>query len=301
MHQLLLKNSEYSWGKLETLYIGGGTPSLWGTRGLDYLHGKLLGLNIALADNCEFTLEMNPKTVTSKFLTEIINHGCNRVSVGLQSLNEQLLKRLGRIHSVKDSYNALENINKNNLEFSVDIMLGLPDSDKLNRNVLEEVENVLKYRPGHISLYILTVSNDYKLFNQIPDEEWIEREYLEVSSLLKSHGYLHYEVSNFAKPERESRHNLKYWNSRSVAALGPSATGVLKKGKGALRYKWGRTNARYTIENVGEEQLLLESFYMKIRTNSGVKISDYFNESNLKNYLSIKQKWMIKCLQVNFS
>ena len=102
---------------------------------------------------------------------------------------------------------------------------------------------VLRFNPQHLSLYILTVGRGYSLYHLLPEDDVIATEYIEVSDFLKESGFNHYEVSNFSREGYESRHNLAYWESKSVAALGPSSTGLLADEEGALRYKWKASSA----------------------------------------------------------
>jgi len=130
-------------------------------------------------------------------------------------------------------------------------MLGLPFSSDYKRDVIAELNEMLSYQPSHFSVYILTVKNNYTHFSELPNEEWIENEFLRVSDFLRQSGYRHYEVSNFAKASKESRHNLAYWKSQTVAALGPSATGLLADDR--IRYKWKTKEALYEREDLTSE------------------------------------------------
>ena len=106
---------------------------------------------------------------------------------------------------------------------------------------------------------------------------------------LKSQGYIHYEVSNFAKPGFESKHNLKYWNAESVAAIGPSATGFLMEK--SLRYKWKNKSLNFEIERLSKEQLELEKLFLKLRTNLGINVRDFYNSDKANKIHSITEKW----------
>ena len=147
-----LKNNGYILGPLETLYIGGGTPSLWGEEGARFFSG----LGPSFFPDYEFTLELNPGSWTHKGLEEWCKTGVNRLSIGIQTLNEKLLPLLNRVHTLTESFETLEMAKKKNFSFSVDFMLGLPHSKKYNRNILVELQKVLAYKPEHLSLYILT-------------------------------------------------------------------------------------------------------------------------------------------------
>jgi oxygen-independent coproporphyrinogen-3 oxidase len=187
-----------------------------------------------------------------------------------------MIKFLDRVHSIDDVYETLNYFRENDLNFSVDFMLGLPYSDELKRNVVEELSKVLSYGPSHFSVYILTVKENYTYYLKLPNEEWIEKEFLDVADFLISKGFSHYEVSNFSKIGKQSRHNLNYWKSNTVAALGPSATGFLKENR--LRYKWKANHSELEIENLTEAEFRLERIYMAIRSEEGIKLADFPNE-----------------------
>ena len=273
VHQNLIEKSGYFWVPLKTLYIGGGTPSLWGKEGKIFLENFLREKNILIAPDCEFTLEVNPGAWTEEVLAEWRQLGVNRFSLGIQSLDPDMIKYLDRFHSIDDVYETLNYFKKNNLNFSVDFMLGLPFSRELKRGVIEELAQVLAYGPSHFSVYILTVKENYAYYLKLPNEEWIEKEFLDVADFLISKGFEHYEVSSFSKPTKQSRHNLNYWKSHTVAALGPSATGFLEEER--IRYKWKPNSPELEIENLTEEEFRLERIYMAIRSEEGIRISDF--------------------------
>ncbi|EQC49734.1 radical SAM family heme chaperone HemW [Bacteriovorax sp. DB6_IX] len=285
-HEKLMQKLGYSWQELETLYIGGGTPSLWGKRGAKKLAELFKKYDIRLSQNVEFTLEVNPGSWSEESLQAWQSIGVNRFSLGIQSLSSNFIKVLDRIHNIDDVYKTLEKFSEMKANFSVDFMLGLPFSKKYQRDILSELEEILKYSPNHISLYILTVKDHYIHINELPDDEWIEKEYLTVANYLKSKGFEHYEVSNFAKPGFESHHNKEYWKMNSVAAIGPSATGLFTE-KGH-RYKWKVSKAEYVSEELSQKELFLEEVYMGLRINDGLTLNMFNNSS----FSQIAQTWV---------
>lgn len=272
-HQNLMEQHGYSWAPLKTFYIGGGTPSLWGKEGKIFLEKFFLEHNLSLDSTSEFTLEVNPGAWTEDSLSAWRSLGANRFSLGVQSLNKEMIVYLDRIHSIEQVYETLEYFHSHQLNFSMDFMLGLPFSKEHKRDVIAELEVALRYNPSHFSVYILTVKDNYKYFEKLPDEDWIAREYLEVAEFLKSKGYSHYEVSNFAKNGMESVHNLNYWKSKTVAALGPSATGYLSEEK--LRYKWKTNAPELELETLSDDEVKLEKLYMAIRSDEGIRLKDF--------------------------
>jgi oxygen-independent coproporphyrinogen-3 oxidase len=276
LHESLMNEHGYSWGPLKTFYIGGGTPSLWGQEGKIFLENFFHQHNLTLDPQCEFTLEVNPGAWTEDSLSAWRALGANRFSLGVQSLDKDMIRYLDRVHSIEQVYETLEYFNKHQLNFSMDFMLGLPFSadEKLKkRDVIAELKEALKYNPSHFSVYILTVKNNYPHYQDLPSEEWIAEEYLAVAEFLKSSGFHHYEVSNFAKPNRESDHNLNYWQSKTVAAFGPSATGFLSEKK--LRYKWKVAGPEVDLEQLSEDEFNLENLYMGLRSKTGIRLNDF--------------------------
>ncbi|MDD4973878.1 MAG: coproporphyrinogen-III oxidase family protein [Bacteriovorax sp.] len=273
IHQNLIEKHGYSWAPLKTLYIGGGTPSLWGVEGSEFLENFFKKHQIQLADDCEFTLEVNPGAWNEEVLTSWQKLGANRFSLGIQALNEDMIKYLDRVHTIQDVHETLQYFHDHKLNYSVDFMLGLPFSEKLNRNVIEELSSALRCKPSHFSVYILTVKENYKFYSDLPHEEWIADEFLQVSDFLRQEGFLHYEVSSFSLPGKQSAHNLNYWKSHTVAALGPSATGFLSEEK--LRYRWIPQRPEMVFEELSEEEFKLEKIYMAIRSQEGIRLSDF--------------------------
>jgi oxygen-independent coproporphyrinogen III oxidase len=289
IHQHFLEQNDISWEPLETLYLGGGTPSLWGREGAEFLKSFLNANQLVLAENLEMTLEVNPGSWTEEGIKAFQKLGVNRYSLGVQALDSKMLGQLDRVHSLEDVHQTLGFFNKLKLNFSVDFMLGLPVIASYQRDIAAELEKIMSYNPPHLSLYILTPKGNYPHTEFLPENEQLEREYLEVSEFLEKRGYLHYEVSNFARPGRESRHNLKYWRSESVAALGPSATGYLADSR--LRYKWKVSELEFVPEQLSEKEAKLENFYLRLRTFEGVILEEFFTSAELLKIAPIVSKW----------
>ncbi len=284
-HEKLMKENGYSWAPLKTLYIGGGTPSLWGMEGKEFLENFLKKNNLKLSAQCEFTMEVNPGAWEESILNEWEKIGVNRYSLGIQSLDAVMSKYLDRVHSINDVYDTLDFFQKKKVNFSVDFMLGLPYSSDQARDVIAELTKALKYSPSHFSVYILTVKDNYTHHKKLPNEEWIQREYLEVAEFLKSRNFNHYEVSNFALPNKESHHNLNYWRSATVAALGPSASGFFAEKK--LRYKWKTNSPTAEIENLSNSEFQLEKTYLALRSSIGLDLKSFKSEFNDLNKLAL--------------
>lgn len=209
-----------------TVYFGGGTPSIIGAKRLSKIFDALKN-RFDLSNCIERTLEVNPKTTSLEDLTFLKEIGFNRLSIGLQSSNDQILQEIGRIHTYSDfqeTYNNARIAGFSNI--SVDIMYGLPYQSSLD--LIETINKVCDLDAEHISVYGLTLEEGTKMFTyrnsyDFPDEDEEFDMYLLTSNHLEKHGYDHYEISNFSKKGFESKHNIGYWTRREYISFGPSA------------------------------------------------------------------------------
>lgn len=281
-HDSMMKEKGYAWEKLKTLYIGGGTPSLWGERGASFIKSNLkkYGINFD-PGSIEFTLEVNPGSWNEEAIGAWESIGVNRFSVGLQSIDSDYIKALDRVHSIEDAMGTLKFFSENNYNFSVDFMLGLPRLEGAGeRDIIKELDQIMSFNPNHISLYILTTKKNYIHKDLLPSDESISKEYLEVSSYFSKIGWSHYEVSNYSKYGFESKHNLNYWKCRSVAAVGPSAVGFLSEDN--FRYKWKVTDDSFVKEELNDEEAFLEKIYMSLRVKSGLAFDTFQDKDKFK-------------------
>ena len=271
MHEELLSEQKAQWAELKSVYLGGGTPSLWGNKGAEYFK-HFLKSSLKLSADCEFTMEIDPGTWTVDMMMAWREIGLNRISIGTQTLDPRFITIMDRSHSINESHELLSYCQKEQLNFSLDFLLGIPFSQEKKRDIKSELDQLLSYRPQHISLYILNARSKYPLIDALPDDNYIREEYLLVSDYLRSQGFNHYEVSNFARQGFESVHNLRYWRGESVAALGPTGTGYLNlSSDSALRYKWKVSRPDIEIEKLGEAELSLEKAHLSLRTSDGWK------------------------------
>lgn len=220
------------WGGLysrpiDTIYIGGGTPSVLGTRisrVLDEVYNSFEVLKDA-----EITVEMNPSSADGGFLKSAYNSGVNRLSLGVQSGIDEELKILGRNHTAQDALRTVDRaktIGFSNI--SLDVMLGLPESniEKLEKSL----DFVLSLEPSHISSYILKIEPNTVFGKKnivLPDDDQQAEQYLYMCDRLETSGFEHYEISNFARKGFYSRHNMKYWRCEDYLGIGPSAHSFL--------------------------------------------------------------------------
>ena len=264
---------------ITTIYIGGGTPSYIESKYivevLEYIKSKL-NANETKFENMEITIEVNPGTVTKEKLLDYKKVGINRLSIGLQSTNDRLLKQIGRIHKYQDflqTYNLARNVGFTNI--NIDLMLGLPNQSI--RDLKESIEKVISLQPEHISIYSLIVEEGTKLYKQIetgelqlPEEELERKMYWYTKSKLELAGYKHYEISNYAKPKRESKHNSNCWEQKQYIGIGASAHSYLDN----IRY-CNVSNLKEYISNMENVEADFEEKYI---VNERQNLEDRKNE-----------------------
>ena len=217
---------------IKTIYIGGGTPSVLD----EAMIGKILDTiyHIFKVDRFpEITIEVNPGTIKYTDMIAYREYGINRISIGLQSADSELLGRLGRIHSYEEFLQGYESARRAGFEnVSVDIMSGLPGQDV--HTLVDTLTKVAENVPEHISVYSLQVEKGTPLYERqdildmIPDENVDRDMYMMTKKILKSYGYNRYEISNYSKPGYESRHNTVYWTGGQYIGLGLGASSYFK-------------------------------------------------------------------------
>lgn len=217
------------WGErtarpIDTLYIGGGTPSLLSESELTAIFSAVKN-NFNLLDTAEITVEVNPGDNLFEFLTCAAKLGVNRVSIGVQSFCDNELCALGRRHNAQDAKNAVDIARKAGINnISADIMIGLPNSTE--ESLHKSIDGILSLNTEHISAYILKVEKGtpFDLMKiSIPDDDEVSSQYLQLCGALKEAGFEHYEISNFAKKGCESQHNNRYWKQQEYIGIGPAA------------------------------------------------------------------------------
>ncbi len=216
--------------KIPTIYIGGGTPSF-----VDSKYIKKIMCLFNKENLVEATIEVNPGTATKEKLEDYKEAGINRISIGLQSTQNNLLKQIGRIHNYEQFLNTYKLAKKARFEnINVDLMIGLPNQSISDiKKSLEEVTNL---NPNHISVYSLIVEEETKIAKmlengeiKLPDEDVERQMYWYVKNYLELHGYNHYEISNFAKKGYESNHNLDCWEQKEYIGFGLASHSYIDK------------------------------------------------------------------------
>lgn len=278
--------AEFVRSPVETVYIGGGTPAMLGVKNLSLLLGTVRKL-FKLAANPEITVELNPESTDKSLLKALKRAGCTRLSIGIQSAVDQELKRLGRLHSFEDAKNAVELARKVGFgNISVDLMYGIEGQsvDSLAYSLRE----ILSLEPEHISCYGLKVEENTPLWRRreladLPDDD-IQAEFYEtICETLRSAGYSHYEISNFAKPGYASSHNLKYWRLEPYLGFGPGAHSDF----GGRRFSCVRSIDAYIdgikngeaviddIEEIPLKERAVEYVMLRLRLSEGFDLSEY--------------------------
>jgi oxygen-independent coproporphyrinogen-3 oxidase len=281
-----------------TIYLGGGSPS---ALNMGNLRKLLAGLQKS-GELKEFSMEWNPEQVDSEKIKLALDFGLNRFSLGVQSLNDNLLKMLGRRHSAKTALKAFEKLNHAFSTGSCDLMFCLPNQS--TEDFLSDVKTLINLKAKHISFYGLTLKKKNKLPPQ-PEDLYPEM-YLKASEILQAAGLHRYEVSNFAMPGHESKHNLVYWKRGPYLGIGPSAHSYLNgirsyvSGKYLPWKKWvlsGCPQAGLTQDIPNAEGREIEAVWLALRTREGLSLKSYEREFGKKFDLKkadffIKRGWL---------
>ena len=278
---------------IDTIYIGGGTPSLLGHEILSVYN--FIKENFTVCENLEFTVEVNPSS-SGEFLKYANAAGVNRLSVGVQSGCDDTLRALGRTHTAFEAAQTVKNARKagfNNI--SVDLMLALPDS---NLQTLEsDIDFMLSLHPEHISAYILKIEQNtafYKMQGSLslPDDDSAAKQYLFMCERLQKNGYNHYEISNFAKGENLSRHNMKYWECRDYLGIGPSAHSCVDGRRFYYPSDLHGFIKNPTVVQDGTGGDKQEQLMLGLRLSKGVNLSEIYGEipQSIKTKISVLEK-----------
>lgn len=279
--------------KIDTIFIGGGTPSILNQNEIESLFQSIKD-NFEIKDNAEITMECNPGTLTLNKLKAMKECGVNRLSIGLQAVQNHHLKYIGRIHTYEEfekNYYQAKEIGFENI--NIDLMYALPNQTK--EDWMESLEKVVRLNPAHISAYSLILEENTELFNmyernefKILDEDTDIEMYQYTINYLKSHGYNQYEISNYAKEGFECKHNILYWKRENYIGLGVSASGFLNK----VRYNNLDELEKYEKiiysgkkpigweEKLGIKDEIEESIFLGLRMNEGIKFKDFYEKYN---------------------
>ncbi len=271
---------------ISSIFIGGGTPSLFAPESFERL---LSGIKqrIALIPDIEITLEANPGTFESQKFAEFRALGINRLSIGIQSFNDVLLQKLGRVHSAKEALAAGDIAQHAGFtNFNLDLMFGLPDSNP--EDSINDVKTAISLKPTHLSFYQLTLEpNTYfhKFPPQLPNDESIFSTQKQAQQILAEHGYHHYEVSAYSQTNRQCQHNLNYWQFGDYLGIGAGAHGKITqalpqsitrtfKPKSPEQYL-ANTHKNGGAELISSTELPLEFVMNHLRLKQGFTVDTY--------------------------
>jgi putative oxygen-independent coproporphyrinogen III oxidase len=273
---------------IESIFMGGGTPSLISSDAIARLM-VLLGERLNFAPDIEVTLEANPGTTDYEKFSGYKAAGINRLSIGVQSFSGRHLSILGRIHTaneVTEAYQEARDAGFTNI--NLDLMHGLPDQNP--ENALDDLKIAIQLAPEHISWYQLTIEPNtvfYKRPPQLPDDDTLWEIYVSGLALLETAGYSRYEVSAFARPDKQARHNLNYWLFGDYLGIGAGAHGKVSTSGSVFRTAKTRQPADYiatqkgTRKAITEDDMLLEFLMNTLRLSSGFSRQVFRSRTNL--------------------
>lgn len=287
LEERLIKANE-----IDTIFFGGGTPSLLQPQQYETILG-LLKQYFSIQEDVEITIECNPRASDAKYFAELRQLGINRISIGVQSFLDPELRFLGRIHTSEDALYTIEQAQKHFDNVSIDLIFGLP------KQTIENVEYSLRaaceFDLKHISVYSLIYEEGTPLYEKLAsgtisplDDELSAEMYLFISSFLHKRAFEHYEISNYAKYGFRCRHNLKYWLLQDTLAFGPSAVGYLNN----MRYKNTTSLNEYIqklqcgilpesfIEQLTLIEKITERVFLSLRS-TGLDLAKFRNEFGL--------------------
>ena len=314
LQELDVRIKLYNVHRFSTVYIGGGTPSLLKPIQLEKIMKKVLSLGIP----SEITMEVNPEDVTEELLVTMNNLGINRISCGIQSLNDEVLRCVKRRGCVENIFDKIELIKKTwNGIFSVDIISALPNQSK--SDFLDGLKKIVSFEPEHISMYALTIEESTPLGKKLQkgqlsyDFEAADEMWIEGRDFLINSGYVHYEVSNFAKDGFACEHNMAYWKLKNYIGIGAGAVGTIYSDR-TIRWSnstkldsyisfWNKNLSDIkidelcniqSVENIDFNIQVFEYFMMGLRTSYGICKEEFearFNIPILEKFIKIFNEW----------
>jgi oxygen-independent coproporphyrinogen-3 oxidase len=279
--------------RVETIFIGGGTPSLFSVAGISELLSGIAAL-LPLSGTAEITLEANPGSAEAGKFRGFRAAGINRLSLGIQSFDDACLQALGRIHDSRQARAAIEHALAAGFEsFNIDLMHGLPGQDA--ESAATDLRQALHYRPPHLSWYQLTIEPNTAFHKRppvLPGEEGLADIQEAGEALLQAAGYRQYEVSAYSLPGRECRHNLNYWTFGDYLGIGAGAHGKITLGGGGIRRQakkrrpesyMGASGAGFTATTrlLGPEEIPGEFMLNALRLNRGFSLTQFTARTGL--------------------
>ena len=287
------QSKKYNKYIVNTIFIGGGTPSIVDAVFIKNVL-KTIKKCFKITKNCEISIECNPDSTTIEKLAIYKNAGINRISFGVQSLNDNLLKGINRVHSSLQAIDAIEKAKKVGFKnINCDVMLGLPNQTTLD--AINTVNSLIKLGITHLSLYTLILEENTKLFDMVenkkvslPTEDQTVEMFDECLKILKDNNFIRYEVANFCKKNKICKHNLGYWTNKNYLGFGLSSHSKIDN----TRFFNTSNLEKYILHNFNENtetlslsQIREEKIMLGLRTNKGINLSLVKNKHNEINKL----------------
>ncbi len=292
---------------VDTIYFGGGTPSYFGAEGLATIL-TAVRKHFDVAPNAEITFEANPESITDALIRRLRAEGFNRVSLGIQNDDDKILETLGRPHTYEQAVTAFQRLRRGGFDnISVDLMYGLPNQSPYTWK--DTLRHVLELRPEHISCYGLKVEENTPLYRKqnamhLPDDDVQADMYLAAVEILQEKAYRQYEISNFARRNKISKHNYKYWTGGEYLGFGPNAASDFAGKRftfvGNLKqYTEGILSGGQVVSEVTEipfRERAGEYLMLRLRTNRGISGEEYERRyllpfAPLESYLQQCRQW----------
>ncbi|MBR1544488.1 MAG: radical SAM family heme chaperone HemW [Alphaproteobacteria bacterium] len=316
LREVELYHQKFGRKKISSIYFGGGTPSLMPAEMVEKILEKICTL-YDVSDDCEITLEVNPKTVSDKKLFAFYQAGINRLSIGIQSLDDEELKFLGRVHSANDAMATLGFAKKYFSNISCDFIYAIPNQsfEKWQKN-LDEISGL---EVQHLSLYELIIEPKTPIFSWVksgkiqPLSETVSKKMYEYTNRFLKNKFPQYEISNYSKKGYESRHNLNYWNGGDYIGIGVGAAGRVFDGKKhfisenprtVLEWKKNLDAGILPLKTLSKTKRAEEMLIMGLRKNRGINFKEFIENSGV-NFFDIvdekkfqnmvNQKFLISC------
>jgi oxygen-independent coproporphyrinogen-3 oxidase len=289
--------------KISALYLGGGTPSV---SPIIFLEKFLSIFKNHIDQNTEITIEANPTNIKKDTASDWGKIGINRISIGIQSLDDKILKKLGRVHTAKQALNAIDSCLKFVPNVSGDLIYAVPEQEEIDpANHALEMANI---GVSHFSAYHLTLNSNHFLHPKLPTDSFAFNQLKNINDLLSPKGYRHYEISNFGRPGFESKNNLNYWHGGPYLALGPSAHGFDGNNKRWQNISdWRKyiknisagISTQESIEQLSLEQRKIEAIFTGLRLEEGLNLHEIENRYSCQIIAGREQlfsRWQIEGL-----
>lgn len=267
--------------KVDTLYFGGGTPTIINPSNIKKITDSV-GKFSEIEDDAEISMEANPNTLTDENLKEYKKAGINRLSIGIQSLNDDILKRIGRLHNSREALDAIDRAMNSGFEnINADVMFNIPGQTV--KDIEDTLNKIMDKGVKHISFYSLKLEKGTPLYAMeekklitMPEEDTEREMYYRGREIMEEWGLLQYEISNFAEKGKQCRHNLKYWNQDEYLGLGPSAHSFLNRTRYSnpsdldLYCRGTKAFERTIQEKMDMEDLMFEYIMLRLRLTEGL-------------------------------